>query len=43
MALHFARLGYPRWKCALLLFHPANFYIHTALAAREGSDRYGLI
>ncbi len=31
-AAHFLRLGYPWWRCAALLFHPANFYVHTALA-----------
>ena len=28
----FLRLGHEWWRCALLLFHPVNFYLHSALA-----------
>ena len=31
-AAQFLRLGHPWWKCGLLLFHPANFYVHSAIS-----------
>ncbi len=31
-AVQFGRFGHPWWKCLLLLFHPINLYVHTALA-----------
>ncbi len=35
---HFLRLGYPRWRCASLAFHPANYYLHTAMAALKKDE-----
>ncbi len=36
-AAQFFRRGHPWWRCCLLLFHPINFYLHSALGAWYGS------
>lgn len=32
-AFQVGRLSYPNWKLVALLFHPANFYVHSAVDA----------
>ncbi len=31
-AAHFSRQGHAWWRCLLLLFHPANLYVHLILS-----------
>ncbi len=39
-AVQFAHLGHSWWKCCLLLLHPINYYVHSALAfGKEDSPR----